>query len=248
MAPDTVLEVLHAVVSAVRRELDDLEDWGLAPGHEGQYRHDVVADEVSLGLLDDAGYGVLSEESGLHNGDRDLVVVIDPVDGSTNASRGLPWWATSLCAVDADGPLAAVVANQASGARYVAVRGAGATCDDQPIAPSDCREMGDALVAFSGYPPTYLGWAQYRSLGAAALDMCAVASGNLDAFVDCPAHPLAPWDYLGALLVCQEAGAHVAELGGRDLVVRTHGPRRVLVVAATRELLVTVLDARTQLG
>ncbi|HWG73349.1 MAG TPA: inositol monophosphatase [Acidimicrobiales bacterium] len=247
MVADKVLEVLHNVASAVRRELDALEDWGLTPGHEGQYRHDVVADEVALGLLDDAGYGVLSEESGLHNGARDLVVVIDPVDGSTNASRGLPWWATSLCAVDSDGPLAAVVANQSSGVRYAAVRGAGATCDGQPIAPSECRELGEAVVAFSGYPTTYLGWGQYRSLGAAALDMCAVASGNIDAFVDCPADPLAPWDYLGALLVCQEAGAHVADLSGRDLVVRTLGPRRTPVAAATRELLGAVLDAGNQL-
>ena len=248
MTADAVLDILHSVVSAIRRELDVLGDWGPARGHEGQYRHDEVADEVAIALLERAGLGVLSEESGLHHRERDLLVVIDPVDGSTNASRGLPWWATSLCALDADGPLAAVVANQVSGVRYVAVRGAGATCDGQRIAPSGCREMGDALVALSGYPNANLGWSQYRSLGAAALDMCAVASGNIDAFIDCSTHPLAPWDYLGALLVCQEAGAYVAELTGRDLVVREHGPRRIPVAAATRELLAAALDARAGLG
>ena len=109
-APD-VLEVLHAVVTGIHEALGQLTDWGSAPGHEGQYRHDVVADEVALGLLEANGLGVLSEESGLHHPERDLLVVIDPVDGSTNASRGLPWWATSLCVLDHDGPFVAVVAN-----------------------------------------------------------------------------------------------------------------------------------------
>jgi myo-inositol-1(or 4)-monophosphatase len=245
---DGVLEVLHGVVTAIRHELDKLADWGPASGHEGQYRHDVVADDVALDLLDGAGFGVLSEESGLHHPERDVLVVIDPVDGSTNASRGLPWWATSLCALDATGPLAAVVANQVSGARYEAVRGGGATLDGRVIEPTECREVGRAIIAFSGYPANYIGWAQYRSLGAAALDMCAVASGNLDAFVDCGPHSLASWDYLGALLVCQEAGAHVAEMHGRDLVVRTHGPRRTPVAAATPELLETLIAARSRIG
>lgn len=248
MAAGAVLDVLHGVVSAIRDELDALRDWGPVGGHDGQYRHDVVADEVALDLLAAAGFGVLSEESGLHHPERDLLVVIDPVDGSTNASRGLPWWATSLCALDATGPLAAVVANQVSGARYEAVRGGGATLDGAPITPSSCRKLGNAIVAFSGYPAHDIGWAQYRSLGAAALDLCAVASGNLDGFVDCAAHSLAPWDYLGALLVCQEAGAHVAERSGRDLVTRELGVRRAPFAAGTAELLTALLDARDRIG
>ena len=248
VVPDVVLDVLHGVVTAIRAELDELVDWGPADGHEGQYRHDVVADEVALHLLDQAGFGVLSEESGLHHPERDLLVVIDPVDGSTNASRGLPWWATSLCALDRTGPLVAVVTNQVSGARYEAIRGGGATLDGQPIEPTECRELGRAIVAFSGYPANDVGWAQYRSLGAAALDMCAVASGHLDAFVTCGTHALASWDYLGALLVCQEAGAAVVEMTGRDLVVRTHGPRRAPVAAATKDLLATIVAARARIG
>jgi len=248
VAADAVLDVLHGVVTAIRQALDALGDWGPAGGHEGQYRHDVVADDAALSLLDGAGFGVLSEESGLHHAERPLLVVIDPVDGSTNASRGLPWWATSLCALDGDGPLAAVVADQVSGTRYEAVRGGGATLDGRPIEPTGCREIGHALVAFSGYPTAYLGWAQYRSLGAAALDMCSVAAGRMDAFVDCGAQSLAPWDYLGALLVCQEAGAHVAEASGRDLVVRTPGPRRTPLAAATPELLATLVAARRRIG
>ena len=100
----------------------------------GQYRSDLAADEAAVGILSDAGLGVLSEESGLHDADRPLLAVVDPLDGSTNASHGLPWYATSICVLDAEGPLAAVVVNQASGVRYDAVRAGGATAGRRPIA------------------------------------------------------------------------------------------------------------------
>ena len=126
MDDDTLLEVLHATATAIAGALGDLDDWGLAGTVDGQYRHDLAADAAGLAVLADAGVGVLSEESGTQGLERDIVVVIDPVDGSTNASHGIPWFATSLCAVDADGPRVALVVNQASGVRFEAVRGGGA--------------------------------------------------------------------------------------------------------------------------
>ncbi len=240
--------MLHTAARDVRAALDGLDDWGLAGTREGQYRSDLVADEAALAVFEAAGFGVISEESGVHHAAREVVVVLDPVDGSTNASRRLPWWATSACALDADGPLAAVVVNQATGTTFEATRGGGARRDGAIIRPSDCQTLDRAIVAFSGYPRTYLGWSQYRSLGAAALDLCAVACGSLDAFIDCSGHPLAPWDYLGGMLICQEAGAHVVEASGADLVVREFGPRRTPVAAATPALLAEALVARSRLG
>ena len=162
-----------------------------------------------------------------------MVVVIDPVDGSTNAARGIPWYATSLCAVDAEGPRVAVVVNQASGVRFEAVRGGGARKDGEPIRPSGCEALGQAIVGFSGYPPRYFGWSQYRSLGAAALDLCAVAEGVLDGYAAVGGSRLGSWDYLGGMLVCTEAGAVVAETAGRDLVTLDHAARRTPVAAST---------------
>jgi fructose-1,6-bisphosphatase/inositol monophosphatase family enzyme len=234
------------VVDAVGAGLRDLDDWGLAGTSAGQYRSDLVADQAALDVLGRAGFSVLSEESGLHRAG-DITVVIDPVDGSTNASRGLPWWATSVCAVDNDGPVAAVVANQATGTRFEAVRGGGASRDGDPIAPTGCQTMNRAIVAFSGYPSRYLGWSQYRSLGAAALDICAVACGQLDAFIDCASRSLAPWDYLGAVLVCREAGAHVAEAFDRDLFVLHPDARRTVVAASTPELMAEAVTGRRSL-
>jgi fructose-1,6-bisphosphatase/inositol monophosphatase family enzyme len=116
------------------------------------------------------------------------------------------------------------------------------------ITPSAPAPIGEAIVAFSGWPPTHLGWAQYRSLGAAALDLCAVACGDLDGFVDCGTMSLAPWDYLGGLLVCTEAGAVVAEAFGRDLVVRSFGPRRTVVAASAAPLLAELSAGRRSFG
>ncbi|MDA8149184.1 MAG: inositol monophosphatase [Actinomycetota bacterium] len=245
MDTDALLEVLHRTATAVSEALAGLDDWGLAGTRADQYRSDLVADRCAIEVLDGAGLGVLSEESGLHGGDREIVVVLDPVDGSTNASRGIPWYATSLCAVDKDGPLAAVVANQASSVRFEAVRGGGARRDGVAIHPSACRALRDAIIGFSGYPPRDLGWSQYRGLGAAALDLCAVAEGALDAYAAVGGSVLGVWDYLGGLLVCAEAGAHAGDLDAQDLLTLVHADRRAPVVAATPSLLEEVRTALT---
>jgi len=176
--------------------------------------------------------------------DRDVVVALDPVDGSTNAARGIPWFATSLCAVDERGARVALVVNQATGERFEAVRGGGALRNGRPTGPTACERLGDAVLGLTGYPPADLGWRQMRALGAAALDLCAVACGQLDAYIDCSNHAHSPWDYLGGMLVCQESGASVAEAGGRDLVTLGWKDRRVPVAAATGTLLAEVLAAR----
>ena len=196
-----------------------------------------------LAVLEEAGVGVLSEESGTRDTDRELVVVIDPVDGSTNASRGIPWFATSLCAVDGDGPRAALVVNQASGVRFEAVRGGGARKDGLPIRPSGCERLEEAIVAFSGYPPRHFGWLQYRCLGAAALDLCAVAEGVLDGYAVVGGSELGSWDYLGGMLICTEAGAVLGDDRGRDLVSLSHAERRTPFAAASPALLAEFLSA-----
>ena len=117
-------------------------------------------------------------------------------------------------------------------------RGEGATVDGRRLRPPTKTDLADSLVAVSGWPPYHLGWRQFRALGASALDICAVAAGVLDAFIDCtspPAH--GPWDYMGAMLVCHEAGAVVADRFGDDLVVLDHTARRAPIAAATPALL-----------
>jgi fructose-1,6-bisphosphatase/inositol monophosphatase family enzyme len=244
----TLLEVLDETSAAIRSALGDLDDWGLAGTRAGQYHSDLAADAAALEVLERAGLGVLSEESGRHRTEAEVTVVMDPLDGSTNASRGIPWFATSLCAVDADGARAALVVNLVSGQRFEAVRGGGATCDGTALAPSGSTVLGESIVALSGFPSRWLGWKQFRALGACALDLCAVASGVVDGYVDCSWNAHGSWDFLGGLLVCQEAGAVVVDLHGRDLVTLEHGERRTPVAAASPELLAELVAARRSVG
>ena len=244
MDDDLLVALLHDTASAVRGVLGDLDDWGLAGTRAGQYRSDLAADAAALAVLDTAGVGVLSEESGRHRPDAALTVVVDPLDGSTNASRAIPWYATSLCAVDGDGARAALVVDLVSGDEFAAVRGGGATRNGQPIGPAAATRLDDALVGLSGYPPRHLGWRQFRALGAAALDLCAVATGVLDGYIDCSWDAHGPWDYLGGMLVCLEAGASVVDADGREMVVVGHDDRRTPVAAATPELLDELVAAR----
>lgn len=259
-----ILGLFDELADDVSESLGSLSDWGLSGDRPTQYRHDVIADDIILPRLVHAELGVLSEESGLVAAGRaGVTVVVDPVDGSTNGSRGLPWFATSLCAVDDDGPLAALVANLATGERFRAVRGEGVevmgpyrslAIDSDKLEPvrggatyqrgpghSGCQQKSEAIIGVSGLPPRHGGWAQFRALGAAALDMCAVATGRLDGFVDIDrAHGV--WDYLGATLICLEAGAPVADSWGQDLVVLDPTARRGPVAAATPALLSQLLE------
>jgi fructose-1,6-bisphosphatase/inositol monophosphatase family enzyme len=243
----SIIAVGLEAARAVRLALDGLRDWGPSGHRVGQYRSDVVADDAAVSILVDAGFGVVSEESGEHYTDRAVVAVVDPVDGSTNASQGVPWFATSICFIDDAGPRASVVVNQASGVVFEAIRGGGARRDGHTIAPSTTYSMGEAIVGISGWPPAHLGWQQFRALGAAALDISAVACGMLDAYVDCSDNGHSPWDYLGALLICEEAGAVVDDAFGQPLVTLEHGARRTPVAAATPPLLDAALAVRRRL-
>jgi len=255
----TLLALLHTAADAVAAALASRGERGLSGARPGQYHADLTADAAALGVLRAAGVGLLSEESGLAPADPravDVVVVVDPLDGSTNADRGVPWYATSLCAVDGAGPVAAVVVDLARGVRFEATRGGGARRtgvaggagearnDGAALVPSGAERTADAIVGLSGWPPHHFGWDQYRSLGAAALDLCAVAAGVLDGYVDCSHNAHGPWDYLGAVLVCREAGAVVTDAFDRELVVLDHAARRTPVAAATPALHAELVHAR----
>jgi fructose-1,6-bisphosphatase/inositol monophosphatase family enzyme len=241
------LALLNDVADAVAKALGTVEDWGPSGSREGQYALDLVTDQAALGVLRRAGVGILSEESGLEHGAGAELVVIDPIDGSTNASRGVPWFATSLCLLDADGPAVALVADQSSGTRRWAVRGEGAWRDGRRLHPSGCAALREAIVGVSGPPPPDPGWAQFRAFGACALDLCLVAEGVLDGYLDCVADAHGVWDYLAGALICAEAGAVITDAHGRELAVRDHGARRTPVAASTPALHAALLALRARL-
>jgi len=232
---------------AVERVLPANTNWGASGVREGQYAVDLEADAVCLDALYSAGYRVLSEESGVTGPPASAaapIVVVDPLDGSTNASRGIPWYASALCLVDDDGPAVGVVVNHATKERFVGLRGGGAERDGWPIRPTDVTDIGAAIVGVSGLPGTGYGWSQFRALGASAPDICAVACGVTDAWCDMIDGGHGVWDYLASIVILEAAGGVAAEVFDRDLCVLDHAARRSPVVAATPTLLETILQTR----
>jgi len=200
-----------------------------------QYFLDLAADEVAIRVLTGAGFRVVSEESGV-SGAGEYTVVVDPIDGSTNCDHGIPFFATSLAVMKGEEIVAGLVMNQATGTSFEAEKGAGATRDGVPIAPSGRRDVGQSIMAFSGLPPRHLGWAQYRALGAASLEICLVADGSLDVYAVAQKSTLNPWDYLAGLLILREAGGVAADYHDEDLDTSAAVVRRP-VFCASRELL-----------
>lgn len=247
MEPGPLLELFGDVSAAITEALDPIRgaDRRARTTKPGQYAIDVVADEAALKLLHAHDLQVVSEESGV-TGNRDarITVVLDPVDGSTNASRHLPYWATSLCALDPDGPLVAMVVNHATGWVNTAVRGGGAFRDDVELRASGTTRVEDSMVALSTFPGRMLPWKQFRAMGSCALALCDVAAGAFDGYFDAGSVH-APWDYLGGLLVCTEAGAQVIDLKGRPLATADPNARRHIVAAGTPELLASLSTAAT---
>ena len=243
--PADLLGVLNAAADAAVAALAECEDWGPTGAKPGQYGFDMAADAAATDALRAGGLRVLSEESGLEAGDGP-VAVLDPVDGSTNASRGIRYFATSICVVDGDEPVAAVVHDHGSGERFEALRGAGAWNSGTRLARRDETPLRSAVVAVNGRAPGRGGWAQVRTLGAAALELCAVAAGRLDGYIDFSSDGLGSWDYLGGLLVCREAGVEAVDGLGRPLVTTDHAARRA-PVAATPRLLEDLMGAYRRL-
>lgn len=199
-----------------------------------QFAIDIAADALAVRMLLDAGFGVLSEESGRHDWDAVVRVVVDPIDGSTNCARGLPSYGPSLCAVDGRGPVAAVVMNVPLGTTYAARRGWGATKNGVALSPTQRDRIG---VVITGDPVHELEPAVWtRVSGASAHDLCLVAEGAVDGYVDVR-NTQSVWDYLGALLVLTESGGVVRERDGRELLDFDAIANRRLLAAPNAKLL-----------
>jgi myo-inositol-1(or 4)-monophosphatase len=167
------------------------------------------------------GVPVLGEEEGgaSETPGPGLCWVVDPIDGTVNYLYGIPHYAVSLAA-QVDGiSVAGAVVEPASGRVWTAVRGGGAFLDDQPLAVSRTTRLDLALVAtgfnydaarrarqaalWAGLLPRVR---DIRRAGAASLDLCAVAAGWVDAYLE---HGLHRWDWAAGALIAEEAGAIV---------------------------------------
>ncbi|WP_304106807.1 inositol monophosphatase family protein [Mycolicibacterium bacteremicum] len=179
--------------------------------------------------------GVLGEELPEHVGPGSVQWVVDPLDGTTNYTRRLPFFGTSVAARSVtDGSwLAGAVCAPVLGTTWSAAKGLGAHVDSGAgetrlplvLAESSVRLLGTGLSYDPGHRRRQLrelaavmaGYTDMRRFGAAALDLCLVAQGSLDAFVE---DDLAVHDWAAGALIAEEAGAVVSRAEGAGVSAR----------------------------
>ncbi|MCC7049930.1 MAG: inositol monophosphatase [Alphaproteobacteria bacterium] len=173
------------------------------------------------------GDGFLGEEGG--GGAAPLLWVVDPIDGTTNYSHGLPGFAVSIAFCVDGKPAIGVIAEPAAGAMYTTRRGAGAFRDRERLKVSATRGLDRCLVDF-GYTEkrgTAANLDMQRKLldagcdlrqnGSAALGLARVAAGEFDGY--CELH-INSWDVLAGLLMVEEAGGRSSDFLANDGMLR----------------------------
>jgi myo-inositol-1(or 4)-monophosphatase len=202
---------------------DRSEKTGRGEGGDMSLIIDRAAEDAIFAELEELGIGLLavSEERGevVVAGGGSVRVVIDPVDGSLNAKRGLPLCCVSIAVASGPGMLdveVGLVAELGSDRDWVAVRGEGAWCDGErlgPLQPGPLELIGiegatPARVAAAAPALIALEASRVRALGSVALSLCLVAGGQLDAMVSL--RPMRSVDAAAAQLLVREAGGEVA--------------------------------------
>lgn len=171
------------------------------------------------------GDGFFGEEGGRTASTSGVTWVVDPIDGTVNFLYDIPHYAVSIAARVDDTVVAGVVLNVSSGECFSATLGGGATCDGRTVTVRQPVPLRERLVAtgFNYVPEVRVVQAaavaellaqvrDVRRLGSAALDLCSVAAGRVDGYVE---EGLNPWDMAAGALVATEAGARVETGTGR---------------------------------
>src|SRR3989449_163075 len=242
---ELLLELAEAVQHAVAELVEDpAEVVGRGADGAPSTRIDRVAEAAVLRVLEyeEARLNVLSEEAGFIDRGGDATLVLDPIDGTHNALRGVPAYSVSMAVgrshlADIEEGL---VRDLVSGATYYAAKGQGAKLNGRPIhvqpyAPTD---LLFTVYLGSHAHPTADRVARLarrvRSLGAASLDLCLVARGAADLYYMRSAvidTKLRAVDIAAGTLIVREAGGLVLDLNGRELDLPLESKARTDLVA-----------------
>jgi len=216
------------------------------------YEVDLIAERTLLDQISKVlgSASVISEESGVIDvGGGGTLIILDPLDGSNNALRGYPCFSTSVAIAEGEQlsqVLAGGVMNLVTGDIFIAERGLGTYLNGKRLKVSKTSRVQDALIASDlntkGKLPNYikrisrvLEKAKHvRFLGTDALEMCLVASGAADVFLDLRGL-LRSTDIAASTLIIREAGGLVLSPNGSNLETTLNPPSRVSLVACSTE-------------
>jgi len=185
-----------------------------------------IIDQLKKAFPDHTLVGEESHQGSYHY---DKAIYIDPIDGTTNFVHGIPHLAISLGVWEQGKPTLAVVYNPILEELFWAVQGEGAFCNGQRLKVSTQSELQNALIA-TGFPYAKVNagieyhWVincmtnllphiqDIRRLGAAAIDLCYLAQGKVEAFYEID---LKPWDVAAGILIVLEAGGKISNVDGQ---------------------------------
>jgi myo-inositol-1(or 4)-monophosphatase len=251
------LETCRGAVEDVRRVLTELPEGvdrervlGRGVGGDDTTAIDDAAERAVVERLDSTGadFTLVSEELGIRppRDETSTVVVVDPIDGSINAKRGIPFFSLSIAV--ADGPVMGDVAfayvyDFGSGEEWTARRGEGAFLDDRPLDPVVPRARIELLsleatrtdLVVACGPALAALARRVRVMGSLALSLCHLAAGRFDAV--CSLKPARSVDVAAAQLLVIEAGliAGLPDDGPLAEAPLDLEGRSRIVAAATRE-------------
>lgn len=233
------------------------------PGAFGDYtrRIDLVAERAAINFLKREGKFdgmVMSEESGLLKlGNSNEVILLDPLDGTTNAIRGIGFYSVSLALARGwrlSSVESGVVLNLVNGDLYLAEKNGGAFLNSSPIEPSKAMNLDEAVLCVNlsgGCRQDHLEKASklcalsrhVRSFGSASLELCHVASGLVDAFIDLR-NAIRPIDVAAGKLIVEEAGGAVMDERGNPLdSLLTQEARLSLIACGAKQLYFEIIKA-----
>ncbi len=245
------LEFCRASAAAVTRALAELptrteREPVLATGQGGDETTavDAAAEAAVVAVLERSGLActLVSEELGerVFGDGSGPVVVVDPIDGSLNAKRGVPWYALSIAIAEGrtmDDVMVGFVQDFGTGEEWTAIRDEGAWLDDAPLLGPGPKDEIEVLVMeatltdlLADKVGAMVGFAyRTRVFGSLALGLCHLAAGRVDAV--CSLKPARSVDIAAAQLLVRERGlaielpddppfaAALLDLAGRSRVV-----------------------------
>ena len=179
-----------------------------------------IVDAILKARPDD---GIIGEEGADRASKSGYTWVIDPIDGTVNYLYNMAGWSVSIAVKDQNGTLVGVVYSPTIDSLYTATRGGGAFLNGSKISCNDPIELNRALIATGfayrselrkeqvvQFNDLILKIRDYRRNGSAAIDICHVASGQVDGYYEMG---LLEWDRAAAELIASEAGAKISVHG-----------------------------------
>lgn len=189
-------------------------------------RIDQVAEDVIVDYLleNDLCDRIISEELGkmeARSGDR--TVFLDPIDGTFNAVSGIPFYSVSLAYAEGGSIIEGYVKDLAHHETFSATRGSGAFLNGKKVRVATTAFLEESSISVYGRkfnPGTVLKLGQkirrWRLLGASSLELCYVACGRIDGFVDIR-ETLRVTDAAAGMIICEEAGGVVSDAAGHPI-------------------------------